>query len=116
MVLCIVVTLGLTTGSGCARSSGADGGPVTLLVTDRALPIGKLVQAAADDGSIVSRTVPADVAPPDRVTSVDEISCLVPSGNVPAGALLRRSMFVEPAKLGLDKGLTDQTAKPTHCG
>jgi hypothetical protein len=56
------------------------------------------------------------VAPADRVTSTDEILCLVPSGNVPAGALLRRSMFVEPAKLGLDKGLTDQTAKPTSCG
>ena len=112
MVLFLVV-LG---GAACSRDQDAAGGQVTLLVTHRNLPIGKLVAAAVDDGSITSTQVPADVAPADRVTSTDEILCLVPSGNVPAGALLRRSMFVEPAKLGLDKGLTDQTAKPTSCG
>ena len=39
-----------------------------------------------------------DVAPADRIVKTDEIKCLVPSGNIPAGTLLRRSMFVEPKK------------------
>lgn len=111
-----LVALVAFSGLGCSRSGSSADGEVTLLVTQKVLPIGKLVQAAVDDGSIVTTRVPADVAPTDRVGSSDEIRCLVPSQNVPAGTLLRRSMFVEPAQLGLDKGLTDQTAKPTVCG
>jgi hypothetical protein len=114
MILAVVLLA--VGGLGCSRSGSSADGQVTLLVTQKVLPIGKLVQASVDDGSIVSTRVPADVAPSDFVGSTDDITCLVPSRNVPAGTLLRRSMFVEPGKLGLDKGLTDQTAKPTRCG
>lgn len=100
---------------GCSRGTDDESGRVTLLVTEKVIPVGKLVQSAVDDGSIRSTTVPRDVAPQDRIAQSDEIRCLVPSANIPAGTLLRRSMFVEPKALGLDKGLTDQTARPTTC-
>jgi hypothetical protein len=100
---------------GCTRKGDDDGGKVTLLVSEKVIPTGKLVQSAVNDGSIKSTSVPSDIAPGDRVVNSDDIKCLVPSANIPAGSLLRRSMFVEPQKLGLDKGLTDQTAKPTSC-
>ena len=111
----VVALVGLVAPLGCARSADEDGGKVTLLVSQKVIPAGKLVQSAVNDGSIKSTTVPGDVAPADRIVKTDEIKCLVPSGNIPAGTLLRRSMFVEPKKVGLDKGLTDQTAAPTSC-
>jgi len=100
---------------GCSRGTEDESGRITLLVSEKVIPIGKLVQSAVDDGSIRATTVPRDVAPNDRIVNSDEIKCLVPSANIPAGTLLRRSMFVEPAKLGLDKGLTERTARPTSC-
>ncbi len=100
---------------GCAREGEDEGGKVTLLVSEKVIPTGKLVQSAVNDGSIKSTSVPRDIAPGDRVVNSDDIKCLVPSANIPAGTVLRRSMFVEPQKLGLDKGLTDQTASPTSC-
>lgn len=111
----VLAVLALLVPLGCSRSGSEDSGPVTLLVSDKVIPIGKLVQSAVNDGSITSTRVPSDIAPSDKVVNSDEIKCLVPSANIPAGTLLRRSMFVEPKKLGLDKGLTDQTARPTSC-
>jgi len=102
--------------AGCSRRpADQDAGPVKVLVADKVIPIGKLVQSAVNDGSIKATTVPFDIAPRDKIVNSDDIKCLVPSGNIPAGTLLRRSMFVEPKQIGLDKGLTDQTARPTSC-
>ena len=115
MVAVVVVPLIVAGLAGCTGSAN-DTGPVRLLVSEKVIPIGKLAQSAVDDGSIKSTTVPRDVAPPDRITDTNDIKCLVPSKNIPANTMLRRSMFVEPSKLGLDKGLTDQTARSTSCG
>ena len=111
----VLALVSLVAPLGCARKGDADGGKVTLLVSEKVIPAGKLVQSAVNDGSIKSTTVPGDIAPTDRVVNSDDIKCLVPSANIPAGTVLRRSMFVEPKQVGLDKGLTDQTARPTSC-
>lgn len=112
MVLCALVLFAGVVG--CSRDNAA--GPVTILVSDKVIPVGKMAAAAWDDGSIASTTVPADVAPGDGVHELSEIRCLVPSQTIPQGTLLRRSMFVEPSVFGLPKGLTEATAKLTSCG
>lgn len=99
---------------GCSRNNGSTD-PVTVLVSDKVLPIGKLVAAAWDDGSIRPTTVPPDIAPDDAVRDVNDIRCLVPSRSIPQGTVLRRTMFVEPSALGLSKGLTLATDKPYTC-
>lgn len=117
LLVFLVGAMAMTVGAfaGGCRSQTEETGPVTLLVSKRVIPVGKLVQAAVDDGSIGETQVPRDVAPADPVTNRDEIKCLVPSRTIPQGTVLRRSMFVEPSALGLDRGLTDQTARRTSC-
>jgi hypothetical protein len=105
----------LVTGvAGCNRSTKPTG-TVTVLVTDKLVPIGKAADAAISDGSIKATTVPADVAPSDAIERVEDIRCLVPSQGIPAGTLLRRSMFVKPSELGLDQGLSVDPALVVPC-
>jgi flagella basal body P-ring formation protein FlgA len=115
--LVAAVGLGLGATTACNRDDAAARRATkkTAYVVERVVPIGKLVGEASDDGSIQKREMPGDVVPDDGVTSVDDLRCLVAATDIPAGAVVRRSMFVEPSKLGLERGLTLGTG-PTGCG
>jgi flagella basal body P-ring formation protein FlgA len=114
--LVATVGLGLGATTACNRDDAGARRATrkTAYVVERVLPIGKLVAEASDDGSIQKREMPGDVVPDDGVTSVDDLRCLVAATDIPAGAVVRRSMFVEPSKLGLERGLTLGTG-PTGC-
>ena len=107
----------ITAGSACRRED-ADAKKhtrVRALVVERLVPIGKAVVTAADDGSLRTTEVPGDLVPDDALTSVEGIKCLVAAQGLPRGTVLRRSMFVEPAKLGLTVGLTGGSDRPAGC-
>jgi len=85
-------------------------------VVERIVPFGKLVGVAVDDGSVLQREMPGDIVPDDAVSSVDDdLRCQVAVRDLPIGTVLRRSMFAEPSKVGLERGLTEHTAQPTGC-
>jgi hypothetical protein len=101
-------------GGGCSRDNeAAKRSKQSVFVIERIVPIGKLVAAASADGSIQKREIPGDVVPDDAVTTLD-VRCLVAARDLPIGSVVRRSMLVEPAKLGLEHGLTGDSS-PTSC-
>jgi hypothetical protein len=110
----LLVALGAG-GSACRHDDADANRRVQVLVVERIVPQGKIVAAAAGDGSLKQSEVPADVAPDDAVTDVSPLRCLVAAQSLPRGTILRRSMLVEPKAIGLDKGLTDGTTRPQGC-
>ncbi len=102
--------------SSCRRDgSGESLAKVQVLVVERIVPRGKLLAAAMNDGSIRLSEIPGDVAPADAVSDASGLRCLVVSDSLPNGTILRRSFLVEPAAIGLDRGLTDGTTRPQGC-
>ncbi len=113
LVVGVLVAIGATA---CRR--GGDDDPhrkIQVLVVSRVVPQGKLVAAAMNDGSFTLTEVPADVAPADALTEVNDLRCLVVGQSLPNGTIVRRSFLVEPSRIGLDRGLTDGTARPQGC-
>lgn len=89
---------------------------IKTLVVERLVPIGKAAVTASTDGSLRVDEVPGDLVPEDALTSIDDsVKCLVAAQGLPRGTVIRRSMFVEPAKLGLSVGLTGGTDRPAGC-
>jgi hypothetical protein len=84
-------------------------------VAVKVIPAGKTVRAAKADGSIELQAVPSDVLGGDGVDDAGPIECQVAGRAVPAGTVLRRSLFVDPGELGLDRGLTDGTTVDSEC-
>lgn len=105
--------------AGCAKVE--DAGPAVsrdaqvTYVTARLIPQGKTVRAAVADGSITATEVPGDVISDEALADTKTVECLVAGRAVPSGTLLRRSMFVTPESLGIDKGLTDGTTVDSSC-
>ena len=97
--------------TGCTRSTATDANAsTTAWVVEKVMPAGKLVGAGLDDGSLKQKQFPADIVPADALVTVDGIHCDVAAADLPAGTILRKSSFVDPAKLGLAKGLTTGSA------
>ncbi len=97
--------------TGCTRSTAPDANAsTTAWVVEKVMPVGKLVGAGLDDGTLKQKQFPADVVPPDALVTVDGIHCDVAASDLPAGTILRKGSFVEPSKLGLAKGLTTGSA------
>jgi len=88
---------------------------IKTLVVERLVPIGKAAITASADGSLRVDELPGDLVPEDNLENVDDIKCLVAAEGLPRGTVIRRSMFVEPAKLGLPVGLTGGTDRPAGC-
>jgi hypothetical protein len=115
VVVVAVAVFGAGLTGGCSRDGeAAKRSKQSVFVIERIVPIGKLVAAASADGSIQKREIPGDVVPEDAVTTLDDVRCLVAARDLPIGSVVRRSMLVEPSKLGLEHGLTGDSS-PTSC-
>jgi hypothetical protein len=117
MIAAGVVTAVVLAGAGC-RKDDPDARKhlrIRTLVVERLVPIGKAAVTANGDGSLRIDEVPGDLVPEDALSSVDDVKCLVAAQGLPRGTVLRRSMFVEPEKLGLTVGLTGGTDRPAGC-
>lgn len=115
----VAVTACLSAAAGCVKTDEvAEGGsrePTVTYVAAKIIPVGKTVRASLADGSITLSEVPGDVLTGDDLDDPRAIECLVTGRSVPAGTLLRRSMFVDPANVGLEAGLTDGTTPDLEC-
>jgi hypothetical protein len=115
--LIVGLVAGLIGGTGCRRDDSAARRDqrVSTLVVAKVMPAGKLVGAAAGDGTFTLSDLPGDVVPDDAMASVAGIPCLVAARSLPNGTIVRRSLFVEPQQLGLDEGLTEGSSRPEAC-
>ena len=84
-------------------------------VATKVVPAGKTLRAAKADGSIELETVPGDVVDGDGLDDIGPIECLIAGRALPVGTVLRRSQFVDPSEMGLERGLTDGTTVDTEC-
>jgi hypothetical protein len=116
-VLVVVLVAGLVSGAGCRRDDpqARRDQRISTLVVAKVMPVGKLVAAAAGDGTFMRSDLPGDVVPDDAMASVAGIPCLVAARSLPNGTIVRRSLFVEPQNLGLDAGLTEGSNRPADC-
>ena len=89
--------------------------PTIAYGASKVIPAGKTLRAAKADGSIKREQVPADVGGDDGVDDIGSIECLVAGRALPVGAVLRRSQFVDPREIGIDRGLTDGTTVDPEC-
>lgn len=98
---------GLAGLTGCRGGEGAERrrSRVGVLVATKAIPAGLQLQAAVDAGAVRTEDVPGDLVRDDTLKSTDGARCLVAARAIPVGTVLTRSLFVEPATLGLEGGL-----------
>lgn len=71
-------------------------GTVRVIAVARDIDAGQVVEA----GSLVAVDVPKGILYPDAVRSANEVAGMVAKGYVPAGTILRKSLFVPPQAAG----------------
>lgn len=122
MAVLVALTLTLTVAVavvGCAKTDEVAAGRSTerrvAYVTSKVMPTGRTVRAAVADGSITATEVPGDLVTDEPLEDTTSVECLVAVRAIPAGTILRRSMFGPAESIGLDDGLTDGTTVDGEC-
>ena len=113
----LVLLVALT--AACAKVEEAEprpsGDPKATYIAARLIPPGKTVRSAVADGSITATEVPGDRISEEGLEDTVTVECLVAGVAIPSGTLLRRSMFVDPESIGIDRGYTDGTTLDPEC-
>jgi len=114
----LVVSVALASAS-CAKLEDPVAAPsrdrTVSFVATRVVPAGKTLRAAKADGSIELEEVPGDVVGGDGLDDIGPIECLIAGRALPVGTVLRRSQFVDPSEMGLERGLSDGTTVDPEC-